>query len=162
MMFAPTLHLTFYAGKQGGLERIFLSTSKKFGYTLRSSHSAGNLDLLIRGWLKNYLRGIHLPFPLPLNLSLFPPFSKKTLQTIQNLPFGKTATYRDIAKGAGSPLACRAVGNICHSNPYPLIIACHRVIKSNGDIGKFAFDLSLKKELLAFENRKTLFQISRK
>jgi methylated-DNA-[protein]-cysteine S-methyltransferase len=65
-------------------------------------------------------------------------FVHKVLQACRKIAFGQTKTYNDLAKEVGSPNAARAVGNIMASNPIPLIIPCHRVLRADGDLGGFS------------------------
>jgi len=86
-----------------------------------------------------------------LDCSQFTPFMQAGIESIRSIPFGEVATYGAVAKNAGNPHASRALGNVCHRNPYPLIIPCHRVIASNGSLGGFAYGLKMKQDLLRFE-----------
>ncbi len=63
-------------------------------------------------------------------------FQERVYQIVKNIPLGKTMTYKEVAEKAGSPRAWRAVGNILHKNKDPQI-PCHRVIRSNGEIGNY-------------------------
>ncbi len=64
-------------------------------------------------------------------------FQKRVWEEIDKIPYGKTTTYKEIAKKIGKPNASRAVANACGKNPTPLARPCHRVICSNGDIGGY-------------------------
>ena len=70
---------------------------------------------------------------------------------VAQIPEGKVTTYGDIAKALGHPNASRVVGRILNKNPNPILTPCHRVIKSNGNIGGYAFGKARKKELLKKE-----------
>ena len=78
-------------------------------------------------------------------------FEISVLRETQKIPYGKTKTYSDIAKAIGKPKAARAVGNALRKNRAPILIPCHRVIKSDGTLGGFSMGLELKKKLLALE-----------
>jgi|SRR6185295_6041672 len=67
------------------------------------------------------------------------------------IPEGKVTTYGDIAKILGHPGASRAIGRILNNNPNPIVVPCHRVVMSNGDVGGYAFGKAKKKELLKKE-----------
>lgn len=67
------------------------------------------------------------------------------------IPEGKVTTYGDIAKALGSPRASRAIGRILNMNPNPIVVPCHRVVMSTGQIGGYAFGRAIKKKLLAKE-----------
>ena len=64
-------------------------------------------------------------------------FTQKVLAAVSKIPKGKTDTYSQVAKAAGSPKACRAVGNILARNPHPIKVPCHRVIRSDGRPGGY-------------------------
>jgi O-6-methylguanine DNA methyltransferase len=76
------------------------------------------------------------------------------LLELQKIPFGETSTYQKLAIKTKNPKASRAVGNACGRNPFPLVIPCHRVLKSDGTLGGFAFGTPMKQNMLAFENDK--------
>lgn len=78
-------------------------------------------------------------------------FTKKVYLAVAAIPASKTATYGEIARLIGHIGAARAVGTALKNNPYPLLIPCHRVIKSNGDIGYYNGPPGLKAKLLEFE-----------
>jgi len=78
-------------------------------------------------------------------------FKKKVLEIVSKIPRGKTMSYAEVAKAAGSPKAYRAVGNIMHNNPGPKRVPCHRVIKSDGTIGGYAGGTKKKIALLKKE-----------
>jgi len=76
------------------------------------------------------------------------PFAKKVYKAVLNIPPGEVRTYRWVARKIGSPHAARAVGAALRNNPYPLIIPCHRVVKSNGSLGGYAFGGEKRKRML--------------
>ena len=78
-------------------------------------------------------------------------FEKKVWSALKKIPYGKTRSYKDIAKSIGHSKAFRAVGNANGSNFIPLIIPCHRVIESDGGLGGFGHGLKVKKKLLDLE-----------
>lgn len=79
------------------------------------------------------------------------PFAKKVYQAVLSIPLGEVRTYKWVAKRAGNGRAFRAVGTILNKNPFPLIIPCHRVIKSNNILGGYRFGQKRKKEILDLE-----------
>lgn len=81
-------------------------------------------------------------------------FQKKTWKALRTIPFGETRSYAEIAKKIGSPKACRAVGAANGRNPISIIVPCHRVIGSNGQLTGFAGGLKAKSWLLEFESEK--------
>ncbi len=105
--------------------------------------------------IKEYFRGKKVDFSdCPLNLEAYTNFQKKILQTVKKIPYGETRSYKEVAEAAGYPRAYRAVGNIMRNNPLPLIIPCHRVIKSDGSLGGFSArgGLTLKKKMIDWES----------
>ena len=81
------------------------------------------------------------------------PFAKKVYKVVLSIPLGEVRTYKWVAKKIGQPKACRAVGNVLKKNIFPLIIPCHRVINSTGDLGGYALGKKMKKTLLDLERR---------
>lgn len=80
------------------------------------------------------------------------PFQHAVWQALQAIPRGQTRSYRDIAQSIGHPRAVRAVANACAANPVGLLIPCHRVVRSSGGIGGYAWGSALKEHLLAHES----------
>jgi O-6-methylguanine DNA methyltransferase len=78
-------------------------------------------------------------------------FTQSVLKAIQRIPAGKVATYRQVALAVGKPAAVRAVGNALHSNPDAPVVPCHRVVRSDGSLGGYAFGSRRKIALLADE-----------
>jgi O-6-methylguanine DNA methyltransferase len=77
-------------------------------------------------------------------------FHQRVWKAMQQIPFGETATYAEVADAAGSPMAFRACGQACGANPVILFVPCHRVVASNG-LGGFGCGLDIKKDLLRLE-----------
>jgi len=84
------------------------------------------------------------------------PFAKKVYKAVLSIPVGQVRTYKWVAKRAGKPQACRAVGQILKNNPYPLIVPCHRVIKSNKELGGYMFGRKHKQGILDLEKEISL------
>ena len=86
-------------------------------------------------------------------------FEKLVFEQIDQIPYGETRSYKDIARAIGKPKSYRAVANACGKNPYPIIIPCHRVICSNGKLGGYSGPGGLpeKRRLLKNENNETKF-----
>ena len=129
--------------KAGSLARISLFSSQNLSLDCPQDDMG---DLI--AWLKAYSQGQFLAFPLPLAHDTF---QGDVLRFLQTIPWGSVFSYKDVAKAVGSPRAARAVGNICRGNLFPLLIPCHRVIRSDGEIGRYTPDPSLKRQLLHFE-----------
>ena len=86
-------------------------------------------------------------------------FQNLVWKEISRIPYGQTKSYKDIAVRIGHPNSSRAVANACGKNPYPVIIPCHRVIRSNGKLGGYSGPggISKKRRLLIDENNETKF-----
>lgn len=100
--------------------------------------------------LIEYFSKARTEFALPLRPE-GTPFQQSVWRALQAIPYGKTASYQDIAQSIGKPNACRAVGGANHVNPLPIIIPCHRVIGANGALTGYAGGLEIKRRLLALE-----------
>ncbi len=100
--------------------------------------------------LREYFAGERQQFDLPLHL-FGTEFHRRVWQELQKIPFGKTASYKEIAVRIGKANAIRAVGQANHHNPIPIIIPCHRVIGSDGKLVGFGGGLPMKQQLLAHE-----------
>lgn len=107
--------------------------------------------------LKEYFQGERQTFQLPL-APKGTPFQQKVWSTLQTIPYGETWSYLQMAKAIGNPKACRAVGMANHRNPIGIIIPCHRVIGSNGDLVGYASGLDMKRYLLNLEKETLLKQ----
>jgi len=79
------------------------------------------------------------------------PFERSVLLEVISIPRGETASYGEVAERAGFPGAARAVGNVMRSNPFPIVIPCHRVIKADGSLGGYGGQEHLKARLLRLE-----------
>jgi methylated-DNA-[protein]-cysteine S-methyltransferase len=88
-----------------------------------------------------------------LALDHLPPFTQKVLAACRKIPYGKTVSYSQLARMIGNPHASRAVGSALAKNPIPLIIPCHRVIRSDGSLGQFSAPggKKLKRKLIDLE-----------
>lgn len=78
-------------------------------------------------------------------------FTVKVYKAVLSIPVGQVRSYKWVARKAGSPDACRAVGRILNRNPYPLIIPCHRVVNSDKKTGGYVFGAKQKESLLRLE-----------
>ena len=103
-----------------------------------------------------YFQGKRTIFSLPFKLT-GTPFQLAVWKELQNIPYGKTTSYKEIAQKINKPKACRAVGMANNKNPLPIIIPCHRVIGSNGKLIGYAGGLKLKNYLLELEKSHTNF-----
>ncbi|QYG91085.1 methylated-DNA--[protein]-cysteine S-methyltransferase [Iamia sp. SCSIO 61187] len=110
----------------------------------------GRLDDAARQ-LDEYFAGRRRVFDLPVDLRLAHGFRRRVLDHLRSVPYGGTATYTDLAAAAGSPRAVRAVGSACATNPIPIVVPCHRVVRTDGTIGQYLGGTTMKRALLAME-----------
>jgi methylated-DNA-[protein]-cysteine S-methyltransferase len=101
--------------------------------------------------LGEYFRGERRDFLLPLDL-MGTPFQLRVWRALLRIPYAETRNYADLAREIGSPSAARAVGSANGANPVAIIVPCHRVIASGGDLGGYSAGLDFKKKLLALES----------
>lgn len=102
--------------------------------------------------LDEFFDGRRTSFELPLDLSLSSPFRRNVQEILAEVPFGVTTTYAHLAQEVGSPGASRAVGSACATNPIPVIIPCHRVLRTDGKLGGYRGGLDSKRFLLELES----------
>lgn len=101
--------------------------------------------------LAAYLAGRRVAFAVPLDLAGLPPFQARVLGLAARIPYGQTRSYSELARRAGRPRAARAVGNALATNPLPIFVPCHRVIRRDGTWRHYAFGAWMKTRLLALE-----------
>jgi len=101
--------------------------------------------------LDQYFAGRRRQFDLPLDWRLTRGFARRVLEATARIPYGSTATYKQVATGAGNERAFRAAGNALGSNPIPIVIPCHRILHSGGGLGGYTGGLERKRVLLAVE-----------
>ncbi len=101
--------------------------------------------------LQDYLAGKRTAFDVELDLSHVTPFRRDVLLECARIPRGQVATYGDLARRVGNPLAYRAVGHTMATNPIPIVIPCHRVVGVNNALTGFGGGLDMKRKLLALE-----------
>jgi methylated-DNA-[protein]-cysteine S-methyltransferase len=105
----------------------------------------------VRRELDEYFEGRRESFDVPLDWSLTHGFGRKVLQATARIGFGEVASYKQVAERAGSPRAVRAAGNALGSNPMPVIVPCHRVLRTGGKLGGYTGGLEKKEFLLSLE-----------
>lgn len=105
--------------------------------------------------LCEYLKGQRSAFDFPYELH-GTDFQKKVWQSLCQIPYGETRSYKQLAEAIGSPKASRAVGAANGKNPIMIIVPCHRVIGNNGSLTGYAGGLDMKQRLLALEQNKTI------
>ena len=100
--------------------------------------------------IEEYVSGSRKAFDLPFKMK-GTPFQIKVWQELCRIPYGKTASYKEIAERIGNPKAARAVGTANHNNPLWIIVPCHRVVSVSGKLNGYAGDIELKRKLLQTE-----------
>jgi len=105
----------------------------------------------LRRELERYFAGGLRDFDVPIDWSLTGDFARKVLRRTARIPYGAVASYGQVAVGVGTPRGARAVGNALGSNPIPVVVPCHRVVRTGGAIGGYGGGLHRKQWLLALE-----------
>jgi methylated-DNA-[protein]-cysteine S-methyltransferase len=101
--------------------------------------------------LDEYFAGRRRRFETPLDWSLTRGFGRRVLEATSRIPYGSVSTYGVVAREAGSPRGSRAAGNALGSNPLPIVVPCHRVLRSGGALGGYTGGVDRKRTLLAVE-----------
>lgn len=101
--------------------------------------------------LDEYFAGARRGFDLPLDLSLSRGFRRIVQQHLPEIGYGHTESYGEVARLVGNPKAVRAVGTACATNPLPVVVPCHRVLRTDGSLGGYAGGLEAKRALLTLE-----------
>ncbi len=105
----------------------------------------------IRRELEEYFAGRRRRFELALDWTLVGPFARRVLRAAGEIPYGGVLSYTQVAAVAGSPRGSRAAGNALGSNPIPIVVPCHRVLRNGGALGGYAGGLDRKRWLLELE-----------
>lgn len=132
-------------------ENDIVEIGKKYGQVIRLKGESCQYHKEII----EYLNGERKKFSLPLDLR-GTDFQIRVWKELLNIPYGNTATYKEVANFIGKPKAFRAVGNALNKNPVLIVVPCHRVIGSNGKLVGFRGGLELKRKLLNLESQQIL------
>lgn len=116
----------------------------------RVLHAPARLDVVARE-VEEYFAGRRTVFDLPLDLQLSSGFRRTVLTHLVDIGYGTTASYAVVAASSGSPKAVRAVGTACATNPLPVVLPCHRVVRSDGALGQYLGGVGAKRTLLTLE-----------
>lgn len=101
--------------------------------------------------LQEYFAGRRRRFEIALDLQLTHGFRRQVVQQLPHIDYGRTASYAEVARRAGSAKAVRAVGSACATNPLPVVVPCHRVVRSDGALGGYVGGSAAKRALLELE-----------
>jgi methylated-DNA-[protein]-cysteine S-methyltransferase len=118
----------------------------------RILRAPARLDRVARQ-LDEYFAGRRRRFDVPLDLQLSHGFRRTVLSHLPAIRYGTTASYAAVAKASGHHRAVRAVGSACASNPLPVVVPCHRVVRSDGTIGQYVGGVEVKAALLTLERQ---------
>jgi methylated-DNA-[protein]-cysteine S-methyltransferase len=116
----------------------------------RVLRAPARLDAVARE-IEEYFAGRRRTFDVPLDLRLAHGFRRTVLSHLPEIGYGTTASYAAVAKASGHPKAVRAVGSACANNPLPVVVPCHRVVRSDGTIGQYVGGVEAKETLLTLE-----------
>ncbi|MFI9404814.1 methylated-DNA--[protein]-cysteine S-methyltransferase [Nocardia sp. NPDC052316] len=101
--------------------------------------------------IDEYFAGARTHFDLPLDLRLTGGFRRQVIEHLTDIGYGRRESYAAVAAAVGNPRAVRAVGSACAHNPLPVVIPCHRVVRSDGSIGQYVGGIEAKTILLTLE-----------
>ena len=110
----------------------------------------GRLDAVVRQ-LDEYFAGRRRHFELPLDFALSTGFRQAVQHFLPGIEYGHTASYKEVAERVGNPRAVRAVGTACATNPLPVVVPCHRVLRADGSLGGYVGGSAAKSALLTLE-----------
>jgi methylated-DNA-[protein]-cysteine S-methyltransferase len=116
----------------------------------RVLRAPGRLEAAARQ-LDEYFARRRRMFDVAVDLRLAHGFRRGVLEHLRSIPYGGTESYAAVASAVGSPRAVRAAGSACASNPLPVVVPCHRVVRSDGSIGQYRGGTDAKRLLLALE-----------
>lgn len=116
----------------------------------RILHAPSRLDEVARE-LDEYFGGRRRAFDIPLDWRLSKGFRSTVLHALPLIAYGHTASYAAVAQLTGNPTAVRAVGSACATNPLPVVVPCHRVVRSDGAMGGYLGGVAAKQALLSLE-----------
>lgn len=116
----------------------------------RILHAPKRLDAAARE-LEEYFAGRRTGFDLPLDFALSSGFRQVVQRHLSDIAYGHTESYKEVAELVGNPKAVRAVGSACATNPLPIVVPCHRVLRTDGALGGYLGGLDAKMALLTLE-----------
>ena len=116
----------------------------------RILESGAGTDTVARQ-LDEYFAGRRRDFDLAIDLQLVEGFRRQVVAQLADIGYGQTASYAEVATAVGNPRAVRAVGSACSHNPIPVVLPCHRVVRSDGTIGRYLGGTETKAALLSME-----------
>lgn len=143
------------AASSAGITHVSLRRRRGVSPAVGPAGTIGNLLAQARRELEEYFAGRRTFFTVPVDLSHVPAFEREALEVAARIPYGEVRSYKWIAEQLGKPDAARAVGGAMAGNPVPIIVPCHRVVKTDGGLGGYSFGLMRKEALLNLERSTT-------
>ncbi len=122
-------------------EKLRQQMAQAFGVGVGGANPFGSMEDQVRRNMEMFEKAF----------AMFTPFARRVLSATARIPYGAVATYGDVAADAGSPGGSRAAGNALGSNPVPIVIPCHRVVRSGGALGGYTGGVARKELLLGIE-----------
>jgi methylated-DNA-[protein]-cysteine S-methyltransferase len=148
--------MTYYATYESPLGDIYLvfSGRKLSGILFERPHmKAGAAPGRFLAELAEYFAGtLTGPFRWPLHLPHGTDFERTVWLALREVPFGETRSYKWLAQRVGRPLGSRAVGRALAKNPIPIVLPCHRIVESDGELGGYTPGVNIKRRLLMMEH----------
>ena len=133
-----------------GFDHVLHVTAESLGS--RTLQLPGRFDD-VRTQLDRYFAGELQTFDIPVSFELTTaPFRRRVQERLRSIPFGTTRSYSEVADGVGNPKGVRAVGTACATNPLPIVVPCHRVVRSDGSFGNYLGGSAAKHRLLELES----------
>lgn len=148
LLAATELGLVRVAYPEEGHDTVLQTLADRIGPRVR--HAPARLDPAAQQ-LEEYFTGSRRRFDVPLDRRLSTGFRAAVLHRLPDIGYGRTATYAAVAALVGNPRAVRAVGTACSTNPLPVVVPCHRVVRSDGRVGADLGCAETKRILLALE-----------
>lgn len=137
-----------YREFNGGLDAVLEDLARRL--SPRLVEAPARLDA-VRRELEEYFAEERRSFDVPVDLTLVAPFGREVLTACAAIAFGTTSSYAAVAAAAGRPTASRATGNALGVNPVPIVIPCHRVLRTGGGLGGYTGGVAVKQHLLRLE-----------
>jgi methylated-DNA-[protein]-cysteine S-methyltransferase len=137
-----------YEDFRGGLDPVLDALARRV--SPRILEAPARLDD-VRRELDEYFEGRRHDFDVPIDWALYTDFGRRVLQATARIPFGRTATYGEVAAQAGNPRASRAAGRALGANAIPIVVPCHRVVGTSGKLVGYTGGMHRKEALLRLE-----------
>lgn len=148
LLAATPAGLVRVAFEREGLDAVLGDLAERI--SARVLRAPARLDAAV-SQLEEYFAGARRVFELPLDHRLSAGFRLAVRRALPDIAYGHTMTYREVAELVGNPKAVRAVGSACATNPLPVVVPCHRVLRSDGTLGGYLGGLDAKTTLLTLE-----------